>query len=465
MPRLSAISAPALTSNGRGLKPFWNSSSAEISNALPLPIKTDYVDLAGASLSTSLNSLPQNSWFSMKSHPLQNLSWSEISPRLSMYSPVESTDSVDTVTKSRKIRIYPTAPQKQLLRQWLGTARFAYNQSIAHLRQPDTKASWLTIKTPLISALPDWASKVPYQIKSIAIRDACLAVKAAKRKFQVIRRFQEVKFKSRKRRIDSVFIPKSALGPRGIYHTVLGSMKMTEALPHNPQDSRLKYEYGRWFLIVPHQVPKTPAENQSEIVALDPGVRTFQTWYSSNSYGKVGQSDFGKIHRLCYHLDDLMSRISRSQQKRRLIKAADKIRFRITNLISEIHHKTAKFLCQNFKTILIPKFESSKMVGKLSSRTARAMLTWSHFRFKEFLKHKAKELGSKVIEVSEAYTSKTCGQCGALNNIGSKTALICSCGLNIDRDLNGSRNILLRFLTEALLDKTCISSNANVAIS
>ena len=35
------------------------------------------------------------------------------------------------------------------------------------------------------------------------------------------------------------------------------------------------------------------------------------------------------------------------------------------------------------------------------------MLTFAHYRFKLFLKHIAFEYGKTVIDVSEAYTSKT----------------------------------------------------------
>ena len=383
-----------------------------------------------------------------------------------MSSPAASTDSGDILLKSRKIRIYPSHSQLLILNQWIGTARYTFNQAIAFLRQPDTKANWKAIKAPILNELPLWAGLTPYQVKSIAIRDACIAVSNAKRKFKRTKQFQQVRFKSRKRRTDSIYIPKSAISSKGVYHTMLGQLKSSEALPEVIRDGRLKHEYGKWFLVIPVPIATTISENQRDVVALDPGVRTFQTWYSPEGYGKVGQSDFGKIYRLCYHLDDLMARISTvsKQRKRRMMKASWKIRSKIRSLIAEIHHKTARFLCLNFKTVLIPTFETSKMVKKLRSKTARAMLTWSHFGFKTFLKHKASELGTTVVEVNEAYTSKTCGKCGQLNNIGSKPMLKCRCGLNIDRDLNGARNILLRFLTEALLDKTC-ASFAGVAIS
>jgi putative transposase len=73
------------------------------------------------------------------------------------------------------------------------------------------------------------------------------------------------------------------------------------------------------------------------------------------------------------------------------------------------------------------------------------MLTWAHYRFKQFLKFKAKEYSSNVIDVNEAYTSKTCSYCGTIQNIGSKKTMKCkNCGVAVDRDLNGARGIFLK---------------------
>ena len=47
---------------------------------------------------------------------------------------------------------------------------------------------------------------------------------------------------------------------------------------------------------------------------------------------------------------------------------------------------------------------------------------------------------------SEAYTSKTCGNCGVMNmKLGSSEVFKCgSCGLCADRDIHAARNIFLR---------------------
>src|SRR5207248_11704757 len=79
------------------------------------------------------------------------------------------------------------------------------------------------------------------------------------------------------------------------------------------------------------------------------------------------------------------------------------------------------------------------------------MLTWSHFRFRQYLLHKSHEYPwCKVVICTEEYTSKTCGRCGVINkNLGlSKTFQCPSCGATIDKDVNGDRNVLLKYITE-----------------
>jgi len=201
----------------------------------------------------------------------------------------------------------------------MGTARYVYNQTVEYLRQPDTKASWLNIKTGILNSLPEWAKDVPYQIKSIAIKDACIAVRQAKIKFKQTGQFQEVKFRSRKAQRDSIYIPKSAISPTSVYWTLLGeTLNPREMFPQIKYDGRLVCQQGQYYLCIPYDKAIKQAENQRQpLVALDPGVRTFLSFYSETLAGKLGEHDFGRIVRLCYHLDDLISRMSKAKCRKR----------------------------------------------------------------------------------------------------------------------------------------------------
>jgi putative transposase len=367
--------------------------------------------------------------------------------------------------KSKKIRIFLSPEQKALLKQWFGVSRYVYNTTIKLLQKPGTKADWKAIKTGILQSLREWAKAVPYQIKSIAIKDACQAVKKAKADFKKTGKICRCQFRSRKDTKQSLYIPKSAIKETGIYHTILGQSKLKEALPKGFSDGRLTLAYGEYYLIVSEEVQPHRTDNQGRVVALDPGVRTFMTFFSESAYGWLGNDCNLQIQKLCFKLDKLISKMSKapSAQKKRFKKAADRLKSKIQHLVKELHHKTARFLVDNFDAILLPSFESSQMVSKscrqLRSKTVRQMLTLSHYQFKKHLEWKAWESGKVALtDINEAYTSKTVSWTGEVKKIGGSRVIKDADGNCMNRDLNGARGIFLR----ALVDTPWLSSHLAV---
>ena len=149
------------------------------------------------------------------------------------------------------------------------------------------------------------------------------------------------------------------------------------------------------------------------------------TGYDGENIIEIGKADIGRIYRLCSHLDKLVQKISKAKvhrQKRKLSKAAQKLR----NLVDECHRQAANYLTKEYKIIFLPTFEISQMVvkkgRKLATKTARAMLTWSHYRTPngiyltsgESFKHQSDKtkinLGGRIIKGSfkvfnQAFTS------------------------------------------------------------
>lgn len=159
--------------------------------------------------------------------------------------------------------------------------------------------------------------------------------------------------------------------------------------------------------------------------------------------------------------DRLTSSISKRKKKKalRVDKAIFRMKRKINQLRDEVHRKTIKFLTDEFDMIIIPPFEVSDMVNrksrKITRKTVRKMLCWSHYKFRQRLISKAEEKGIHVVIQNEAYTSKTCSWCGNIQNIGGSEMYNCkNCGIKIDRDVNGARGIFLR----ALLDGAMILS-------
>ena len=71
------------------------------------------------------------------------------------------------------------------------------------------------------------------------------------------------------------------------------------------------------------------------------------------------------------------------------------------------------------------------------------------FRVPQCSRHASEN--ERMLHLSPAYTSKTCGRCGNLHNkLGENKLFQCSsCDVTLDRDANGARNILLRYLARA----------------
>ena len=231
---------------------------------------------------------------------------------------------------------------------------------------------------------------------------------------------------------------------------------MAEGLPVSEDRNicRLSLRYCQYHLSVPYdEKPPPERENQARVVALDPGGRSFLTWYCADSVGKIGEGAFFRIQRLCERLDDLLSRAAKSpsRKRRNMRLAANRMRLRIENLVQELHRQAARFLIDNFDVILLPGFETSEMMEhgrrRIRSKTVRNLLSLAHYRFKLFLRGKAVEAGTIVLDVDEAYTSKTVSWTGeVLENLGGTSVVVAQDGERMDRDYNGARGIYLRAL-------------------
>ncbi|KAK9340701.1 hypothetical protein V1521DRAFT_423989, partial [Lipomyces starkeyi] len=119
---------------------------------------------------------------------------------------------------------------------------------------------------------------------------------------------------------------------------------------------------GHFYLCVPGPLEAVDA-GVPWVMSLDPGVRTFLTGYSPDGEVlELGKGDIGHIYRLCHRVDALQSRWSvnglEHSKRWRMKRAAAMIRGRITNLVDDLHCRTAKFLCSSYNLVLLPKFET-----------------------------------------------------------------------------------------------------------
>ncbi|MHA1409141.1 MAG: RNA-guided endonuclease InsQ/TnpB family protein [Candidatus Odinarchaeia archaeon] len=128
--------------------------------------------------------------------------------------------------------------------------------------------------------------------------------------------------------------------------------------------------------------------------------------------------------------------------------------------VADVLHKVTRFIIdrtielrqQGFEPVIVfgnlkgvrkPRFK-----GKVRCRkNNRKVHTMSSYRIKHMLIYKALWAEISVATVNEAWTSKQCWRCHSINTVVKKRVFKCEdCGLEYNRDLNGSVNIGNRLL-------------------
>lgn len=229
-------------------------------------------------------------------------------------------------------------------------------------------------------------------------------------------------------------------------------------------DKRLGTFHLIYSYVLPRKVDPDPTFQSKSIVACDPGCYPFQAWYSPTS-GKHGEMLVGgteELMRRCHVIDKLCGKLARykgqSDSKRRrkrrrkqLRRGLARRRQQLRGWVKACHYNVANTLLREYDVVLQPCLPTARLTltttRNISSKTARAMLTWSHSLFVARLRSaSARYAGRHVLEVSEPGTSKTCTHCGAWKadlQVRDKVYDCTRCGLRVDRQLAGARNNFL----------------------
>ncbi len=233
-------------------------------------------------------------------------------------------------------------------------------------------------------------------------------------------------------------------------------------------DCKVYYDYylQSYKLLIPEQLINQKEEAQSleklkPVISLDPGLRTFMTGLSKNEVLDIFETKDSKLEKYVKKLIEYESNKKkgkgsfRSKDKnkkiyRRRNTKMKTLRRKMLNFVTELHWKTANYLTNNYKNILLGDMSSRGIVSNnksnLQSVSKRMTYALSFHKFRQRLSHKCQQRGNLLYNVNERYTSKTCSYCGEYNKeLGSSKIFKCPCCKNeLDRDVNSCRNILIK---------------------
>lgn len=474
------------------LKPYWTQVSKNISNSLWLPSKTNLKANEVLYLNGPFKQF--DAWHSPVQIPLT-------SPLLSLTS---ATSIDDNMSVTRKVRIYPNEAQKTLFRKCFGIHRYFYNKAVAEInrRYQARKDEWTQCLTCIFCSEPKhedkwtcskhkkkklnwklninlidmrntilvndndlseadiWQREVPFDTRQFAIKDAISAYKACTTNLirGNIAHFK-MQYMSRKNHSKIFWVNKKAFSIReGKVHMFTSRLKehsrlrIIKNIPEQiTSDSKIFYDRGSYYLVLTMEQQRDAITHKFSSIALDPGVRSFQTGYSPDGITcKFGDTKaLGMLHK---KIDAFRSKRSKAKNRTKvqLKKRLARLELYLYGTIENLHNQTASILCKNFNVIFLPTFGTSKMqVGEtLGSTTKRRMGSFAHYRFQKKLIDVSRRYNAKVYLVNESYTTQTCGDCGTCKDVNGLKQYTCGCGYTMDRDIHGARNIWIKTMTE-----------------
>lgn len=386
--------------------------------------------------------------------------------------------AAEPILRTKKIRLFPTPMQKLILTNWFGAARYTWNKGVDTLKDATRREKKdmrglrnRIVPKKMLLENEQWLLDTPKDVRVGALQDLATAYKAdfTKQDKDPHHHFV-IGHRSKKAASQSIVIDKSSIKGSEIYKRYgFGELRLGNMNYGHLKNPTIPVDWGRftcrivlqkpnrYYICAPYEVTPIVKEGSSS-VAIDPGSRSFGTYYSVRKYGKFGLGATKRLEKLAKRVDEIaeLMRFKRpkpinSDKRCRLRKLLYKLRSKIKNSVRELHYKFAHFLVTNFDHILIPEFKTQQLVKRgqrvLSTRTARMLLTLSHYKFRMILIAMARKYGTHVYLCTEYYTTKTCGHCRHRQYVGRAEIYRClQCNLVVDRDYNAAKNILVRAL-------------------
>lgn len=217
-------------------------------------------------------------------------------------------------------------------------------------------------------------------------------------------------------------------------------------ITNNVDIIRFKNQYYIHFCVQ----TKIEEEQKESLIAtgIDLGIRTFATCYSNNittneTFITEYEHDNNKLKSLNQKIDNLKCKRNKKRVRKRLFNKTEKQK---EDLVDKLHWDFINHVLKHNDVLYVGDIKSHDIVnGGKNKILNRCFNDLKFFVLKQRLIYKAGLKNKKVIYVKEHYTTKTCSCCGQLNNVGcSKTFNCKNCKLETGRDMNASKNIMMR---------------------
>lgn len=368
----------------------------------------------------------------------------------------EDTQTVTTMYKAYKFRIYPTDEQKVLISKHFGHCRWVYNWGLDTKR----KAYELTGKSPsffdLCYMLPPmkkqeetaWLKEVYSQSLKATLANLDMAFNAF---FKKRSKYPQFKSKNSKQ---SFTIPG---GVKVDYdHGRVRLPKFKEAIKIKlsrkivgriTRSTVSKNASGEYFISIlandELELPTKPTlTNKHEVLGIDVGIKDFCV----TSEGEVVENQKflrSKQKRLTLLQRKLSHKQKGSKNRKKAQLKVARLHQRIVNQKTDFLHKLSTRLVRENQAIAREDLNVKGMMQNHKLARSISEVAWT--KFDSMCRYKADWHGKWFLEIgrfeASSKTGNECGHCYKGLTLDQRTWICPECGLVYDRDVNAARNI------------------------
>lgn len=200
---------------------------------------------------------------------------------------------------------------------------------------------------------------------------------------------------------------------------------------------------GKWYVCFScDNVSERKLEPSVKVVGIDVGIKSFSV--DSDEHREFNPAYFRNGEkRLRVRQRVLSRRVKGSQGRRDARLLVAKAHEKVANQRSHFLHGITNHYITNYGVIYIEDLNIKGM--SKNHHLAKSINDASWGKFFEILNYKAEEAGRTVVKVPRFEpTSKTCSECGAINQeltLSDRQWVCKSCGVLHDRDYNAAKNI------------------------
>jgi len=367
-----------------------------------------------------------------------------------------------------KIRFYPNTQQKNKFNQFFDIYRLVYNSSVSIINE-NSKTNFIYVRSKVFEHInekynnPDWFDDLYFDSKTLAVKEASNAFisnfskgKAFKVKYKSkYNKKQNLKIDHRVPKIKNNMLKMFKMD---LYVRKFDMNKLTNIFDkYEISDSEIIREYpNKYYVILNYKTETQLVDKKIERVSIDPGLKTLSAVYTKEGIllklGNNIQQLYKKKSEKIERLNELLG-IKKGRTKRNIRKRISKLRSQIRNIVMNSHNTISSLIARSTGEIILPKLDVSNMIQKakrnINKNVVKDILYKSPYKLHQKILDQCNKYHTKVLETDERYTSLTCGNCfnrkdkGELG--GSRLYECKKCGINIDRDYNGARNIMLKY--------------------